>query len=190
VQAGTVEDDTLTDGIYTGSRVWLLGNTTGNYQVDVIPAEEEDQPDTRQLDTETDGDSAAGFLVSYSTSGEFGQAIALNDADDLSVENFTSLIAFDGDLIAAGSSDGKFDENQDAGSGERLILARAKTSKDEEEPVIWRSQSDVSNTRIVGLANNRDTEITALVRRENGGTVEWLVQLFSGEGRPLNPVEE
>lgn len=190
VQAGTEEDDTLTDGIYTGSRVWLVGNTIGNYQVDVIPAEEDGQPDTRQLDRETDGSSAAGFLVSYSTSGEFGQAIALNDADDQSTENFTSLIAFDGDLIAAGSSDGAFGDTQSAGSGERLALARAKTAEDEEEPLIWRSQSDVGSTRIVGLANNSDTEITALVRRENGGTVEWLVQLFSGEGRPLNPIKE
>jgi hypothetical protein len=190
VQAGTEEDDTLTDGIYTDSRVWLVGNTTGNYQVEVIPAEEEDQPDTRELATATDGDSTAGFLVSYSTSGEFGQAIALNDADDLSTENFTSLIAFDGDLIAGGSSDGKFDENQDSGSGERLALARAKTDNDEDEPLIWRSQSDVSGSRIVGMANNSDTEITALVRRENGGSVEWLVQLFSGEGRALNPIKE
>ena len=190
VQAGTEEDDTLTDGIYTDSRVWLVGNTLGNYQVEVIPAEEDGQPDTRQLDRKTDGRSAAGFLVSYSTSGEFGQVIALNDAGDQSTENFTSLIAFDGDLVAAGSSEGTFGDTQSAGSGERLALARAKTAEDEEEPLIWRSQSDVGSTRIVGLANNSDTEITALVRRENGGTVEWLVQLFSGEGRPLNPIKE
>ena len=190
VQAGTEEDDTLTDGIYTGSQLWLLGNTIGNYQVDVIPAEEEEQPDTRELALATDGDSVAGFLVSYSTSGEFGQAIALNDEGDLSTENFTSLIAFDGDLIAAGSSDGQFDESQGAGSGERLALARATTDSEGDEPLIWRSQSGVSNTRIVGLANNGDIEITALVRHDNEGSVEWLVQLFSGEGRPLNSIEE
>lgn len=189
VQAGTEEDDLLTDGLYTSSQVWLLGNTIGEYQVDVTPAEEEAQSGTRQLDTATEGDSPAGFLVSYSSTGEFGQAIALNDPDDLSTENFTSLIAFDGDLVAGGSSEGDFDGNQaDSASGERLALVRAKTDQDVEEPLIWRSQLDASGSRIVGLANNRDTEITALVRLEDAGTVEWLVQLFSPEGRSLNPI--
>lgn len=187
-QGGTTAADRLVDAVYLSSRLWLLGNTTGNYQTRVIEAEEDGQPDVTELERETDGVSPAGFLVQYSTTGEFSGAVPLNDPDDSAAEQFEALLSFDGQLVAGGSSDGNFDGVDAGGAGDRLVLARVDPDSEAEEAVIWRTQSGESNTRIRAMDNNRDFEITTLVESETDGSKEWFIQLFSGEGRALNPL--
>lgn len=188
-QRGSDADDVISDVVFSSANVWLLGNSNGEYGVQIIEGENE-TPDKPEL-TREPIDSQAGFLASYNTSGDFNSAVTLNDLADASTEDFQTLLVFDGDLIAGGSSNGRFVEDI-IGGLERMVLARVEASavSEDEDMVTWRFQSEVDYTRVIALANDNGREIVALVRTDdNMGGSTWNLVLFSGQGRQLNVLE-
>ncbi len=199
-QVGSEADDPLTDAIYSSNQMWLLGTTAGNYSLLI------DEEGNRSLKREP-LDSQAGFLLAYTTTGLIRRAYTLNDADDTADDSFDSLMAFAGDMVTSGSTNGGFDGTTDVVTGDQGILARVSLVEDglapeeeaseeeagseeeeesaEEEPYKneWRYQFAEGNSKVIALANYRDDEITALTRIGN----EWQVLVFSPEGKLLSP---
>ena len=190
-QVGTDQDDPLTDGGYEENQMWLLGNSAGAYSAP------EDEDGNRSLERTGLG-SQAGFLLAYTPTGLVNRAYTLNDPDDNATERFESVMAFAGDMIASGATDGVFKAGTINAAGEQGILARVSMVRDDavagagsdSDPAAddqpyrneWRSQLAVGDSEILSLANYRDDEIHALARTGSN----WLVLVFSPEGELLS----
>lgn len=186
-QAGTDGDEEVTDGLYTVSNIWLLGNSDRLYSVNTV----EDGDNTLEVEENLSGSN--GFLLGLSSGGNVNKAYNLIASDSGGKENFAALLEFADNLIAAGSTTGEFVAK--AGSGTRqAVLARldpnaSETIDDEEKQIIselWRVQVPIDDTEILATANYRDDEIVALVRQTVAGDDEWSIILFSAEGVQLN----
>ncbi|GGE70176.1 hypothetical protein GCM10011533_23220 [Streptosporangium jomthongense] len=189
-QRGTEGDEQVVDGFVGGNILWLLGNGASEYAVE-RNAETEDgsvilvsQPNS----------SASGFILGYSTAGDVVRAYNLNDEADSSTEHFLALAGFDGDLVAAGHTDGDFTGTAIASGVNSGIVTRISTlpeadsgsGTDAETGVFrgeWRSQLNTGASRITRLANYRDDEIVALSLQG----AQWKLILFSPEGVLLTP---
>lgn len=187
-QRGTQAGEHVTDGVLAGSTLWLLGNSSSKYTVTQV--ENEDEEASLSL-TSTSTTSESGFVLGYTTSGEFVRAFNLNDEGDASQEQFAALTGFFGDLVAAGSSNGDFTGNAGtSGVGRSVVLERMslvpEPGSDAENSVFqneWRYQLSVGDSEITRLANYRDDEIVALTRKGSA----WELLLFSPEGELLTP---
>lgn len=124
------------------------------------------------------------------------------------METFRSLLLFDGDLIAAGSTTGAFVDGAASGATQAILGRMDPDGKPEEgdrdaDPdegdavaeedtgaeiatELWRVQHLADDAGFRVIANYRDDEIVALFRQTVGGNVQWSVLLFSGEGVKLN----
>lgn len=182
-QVGSEADEPLSDALYDSAAVWLLGNAPGAYSTVT------DDEDTLTL-AYAPLASAAGFILGYSLTGTLEAAFTVNDEDDVSTETFSSLIAFDGDLVAAGHSEGDFSGTGTALSGQpQAILARISRAGagDEDATVLhnpWRYQLPEDGTTVRALGNYRDDEIVALLT----GDGEPRLILLSPEGVLLTPL--
>lgn len=185
-QRGTQAHEKITDGVLAGNTLWLLGNGGNKYS-----ARQPDEDSNGPHLTSERTNSESGFVLGYTTSGEFVRAFNLNDENDNSKEQFAALTGFFGDLIAAGSSDGDFAGIAGpSGGGRSAILERLslvpEPEPDAESSVFrneWRYQLNVGDSEITQLANYRDDEIVALTQK---GSV-WVLLLFSPEGELLTP---
>lgn len=181
-QVGTSGDEQVTDGLYDESGLWLLGNSAGDYSVQSF----EDGED--ELIRSAAG-STAGFLLNYGLSGDIRRAFTLNDPSDNADDILDSVIAFDGDLVVSGSSDGDFTGNAVVSGQRKGIAARvslAESDGDAPGEVFqsdWRTQLVEADSDVVGLGNYRDDEITVLGRKGSN----WEVLVFSPEGLLLTP---
>lgn len=182
-QVGTDQDDPLTDGGYEENQMWLLGNSPGAYSAP------EDEDGTRSLEREA-LDSQAGFLLAYTPTGLVNRAYTLNDPADTAAERFESVMAFAGDMVAGGATDGVFHPDADDATGEQGVLARVSTVRDDSDDESdskpykneWRFQLATGDSEIRALANYRDDEVHALARIGS----DWLVLVFSPEGKLLS----
>lgn len=189
-QSGTDRDEEVTDGIYAEGLVWLLGASATEYSV-----ADEDPENTSLVGTGIN--SQAGFVLGYSSSGEIKRAFTLNDADDTATDSLQALTDFDGDLVAAGSSNGDFSGTVTVTpTGPQAVVARVSLVPDsdksedegegeeEGEDTIqpfqndWRYQLETDNSDILAVGNYRDDEISALARVGS----QWSLLLFSPEG--------
>lgn len=185
-QIGSEADDPLTDAIYEGNQMWLLGTTAGSYRL------LKDEDGNRSLERGP-LNSQAGFLLAYTTTGLIRRAFTLNDGDDQSDDRLTVLLAFDDDMVVSGSTDGGFDGNTAVVDGDQGVLARVSLveedseSDSEEKPHEnkWRYQLPKGDSEIVALANYRDDEIAGLTRIGS----DWLVLVFSPEGQLLSALD-
>ncbi|AHI29964.1 hypothetical protein [Marinobacter similis] len=185
-QVGSEADDPLTDAIYEGNQMWLLGTTAGSYRL------LKDEGGNRSLERGP-LNSQAGFLLAYTTTGLIRRAFTLNDGDDQSDDRLTLLLAFDDDMVVGGSTDGGFDGDTAVVDGDQGVLARVSLveedseSDSEEKPHDneWRYQLPKGDSEIVALANYRDDEIAALTRIGS----DWLVLVFSPEGQLLSALD-
>lgn len=190
-QVGSEDDDPLTDAIYEGNQMWLLGTTAGNYRL------LKDEDGNRSLERGS-LKSQAGFLLAYTTTGLIRRAFTFNDGDDQSDERLSVLLPFDDDMVVGGSTDGGFDGDTTVVNGDQSILARVSLVEDgsdsedsesdsEEKPYKneWRYQLATGDSEIIALANYRDDEIAALTRVGS----DWLVLVFSPEGRLLSALD-
>lgn len=183
-QVGTTGDEPVSNGLYTGSTLWLIGASDGSYSV--LEQDEEDPVLEREALS-----SAAGFLLGYSAVGNVSRAFTLNDEDDQSSEAFLGLADFDGDMVVAGTTNGDFSSGGVVSGMEQGIAARVslvpEPETEEEESEFrnnWRYQLAADDSAIVDLENYRDDEIPALTRVGNN----WYVLLFSPEGELLTPL--
>lgn len=186
-QRGTSGDDTLSAGIYGGNNLWLLGNSDGDYSV-----ESDDGNRTLQR---SQLNSQAGFLLSYTVTGDVTRGFTFNDEDDASTEVLNAVRAYDGDVLVGGKSNGNFSDS-DGNSLDQPILARislAENTGDEEtasedESRQWQRQVSLGNDEgeIISLENYRDDEIVALLKISDATSTKWEVRLFTGEGVPLH----
>ncbi|MGF2734683.1 hypothetical protein [Marinobacter sp. DUT-1] len=184
-QVGTAGNETVVAGLFGGNNLWLLGEGDGKYSV----ATGEDDLQTLVREPLS---SQAGFLLSYSSTGEVSRAFTLNDTADASSEVFHALTGFDGDMVAGGDTNGNFtgaavpSSGQTQGIVSRISLVEP-VATDDSEPAFrneWRYQLAVGDTSVQGLANYRDDEITALVHRGE----DRMILLFSPEGQLLTPL--
>ncbi|HET8801910.1 MAG TPA: Calx-beta domain-containing protein [Marinobacter sp.] len=185
-QRGTEGNEVVNDGLFASANLWLLGNSAGAYSVTTNEDEE------RSLDR-VPTSSGAGFLLGYSTAGQINRAVTLNDPDDASEEALAAITPFFSDLVVAGSTLGDFTGDAMTTGVAQGIVARVSPVPEpdpEAEPESlpfrneWRYQLDAADSAVRALANYRDDEIVAFVRR--GGTFEVLI--FSPEGVLLTPV--
>lgn len=202
-QVGTGADENLVDGFFSSGSVWLIGNGDGDYRVTT----EQGVKVLRRSTT----DSAAGFLFEYTPAGSAMEAYLVNDENDQSAEILSAAMIFDDDLVAAGSTTGSLTDDPDAQSNtleDPAIFRRNRQPRfeededddeendDEEDKTLidepsqeWDQQvplEDPSIGVVEALANYRDDEITALIRRESAAGVIWTLNLFSAEGEPVN----
>ncbi len=180
-QVGTAGDEPVSNGLFQGSTLWLIGASDGAYSV--LEQEEEDPELEREPLSST-----AGFLLGYSSSGLVSRAFSLNDENDQATETLQGLTGFDGDLVVAGSTDGDFASEGVVSGMEQGIVARVSLvpeAKTEGEDTgfrnDWRYQLAVDNSEILALTNYREDEIVALSRTGS----DWYVLLFSPEGQLL-----
>ncbi|MCK0165348.1 hypothetical protein [Marinobacter sp. S6332] len=192
-QRGTEADERITSGVTEGSTLWLLGNGSNEYTVVERQEESEDGDDNADEEetlilTSLPLSSQSGFVLAYTLGGGIVQSFNLNDANDVSSEQFAALSDFYGDLVAAGATDGDFTGSAGASGASSAIVARVsltpEADPDAETPVFrneWRFQWDAADSEIVRLANYRDDEVVALARK--GGN--WVILLLSPEGALL-----
>ena len=215
-QLGTAGDDRIQDALLQGSDLWMTA-APNRY--------------TRTEQTDSDGlvtatltssplDSPAASVLGFSTVGNSQAALTLNDLDDSAVDQFDFLVPFNGELVTAGYTTGRFSEAS-AASGNSPILARLREVVPEPEPdpetddstgegsgddiaveedddtvsppVVapglesrWRVQREL-NARTDGLVQYRGDKLIALIREGADGSETWSLNLFTGEGRLLNP---
>ena len=202
-QVGTDSDENLVDGFYSGARVWLIGNGNGDYTIKT----EEGVKVLRRSFT----NSPAGFLLGYTPAGSALEAYLVNDDDDQSAETLRVAMMFNDDLVAAGSTTGvlggdpaadtntledpaifrrnrqpRFEEDEDEDTENNNAEDKTLIVEPSQE---WSQQIPIADpgTGVVeALANYRDDEITALVKRNGTGGAVWTLNLFSAEGDPLN----
>jgi hypothetical protein len=160
-QVGTAGDEPVSNGLFQGSTLWLIGASDGAYSV--LEQEEEDPELERELLSST-----AGFLLGYSSSGLVSRA-----------------------LVVAGSTDGDFASEGVVSGMEQGIVARVSLVPEAETEGEdtgfrndWRYQLAVDNSEILALTNYREDEIVALSRTGS----DWYVLLFSPEGQLLTPL--
>lgn len=185
-QVGSDGDEAVTDALYTPSNIWLLGNSDRSYSVAI--AQEGDNTLVAESLSGTNG-----FLLGYTPNGNVTKAFSFLSNEGAGKETFTSLLLFDGDLIAGGSTTGGFSEGATSGV-QQPVLGRVDPNGggvESESNVdvaveLWREQAGLNQAEILALANYRDDEIIALIRVAGGTTDDWRVILFSGEGFPLN----
>ncbi|MEX2475210.1 hypothetical protein [Marinobacter sp.] len=192
-QRGTDSDETVTDGLFAFSNIWLLGNSNQRYSV----GRKDDEDNTLESDSLT---HKSGFLLGYSFSGKINKAFSFGSDDRNHPDTFTSLLAFDDGLVAGGWSQGAFAQASENSGTTQPVLGRLDPAKnieaeDDEDgesreieivSELWRVQADMGGAEIRALANYRDDEIVTLVRDEVGGNEEWTILLFSAEGSQLN----
>lgn len=183
-QVGTAGDEPVSNGLFQGSTLWLIGASDGAYSV--LEQEEEDPELEREPLSST-----AGFLLGYSSSGLVSRAFSLNDENDQATETLQGLTGFDGDLVVAGSTDGDFASEGVVSGMEQGIVARVSLVPEAETEGEdtgfrndWRYQLAVDNSEILALTNYREDEIVALSRTGS----DWYVLLFSPEGQLLTPL--
>lgn len=202
-QVGTGADEDLSDGFFSAGSVWLVGNGASDYWVTT----EAGVKVLRRSAT----DSGAGFLFGYTPAGSAMEAYLVNDADDQSLEVLRAAMLFDDDLIAAGSTTGvlsddpvaqtntledpaifrrnrqpRFAEDEDENPDNDDLEAKTLISEPSQQ---WNQQvaiADPGTGVVEALANYRDDEINALIRRNTSAGVIWTLDLFSAEGAPLN----
>lgn len=116
-QVGTAGDEPVSNGLFQGSTLWLIGASDGAYSV--LEQEEEDP----ELEREPLS-SKAGFLLGYSSSGLVSRAFSLNDENDQATEALQGLTGFDGDMVVAGSTNGDFASEGVVSGMEQGIVAR------------------------------------------------------------------
>ncbi len=198
-QVGTDSDENLVDGFYSAARVWLIGNGSSDYTIKT----EEGVKVLRRSPT----NSPAGFLLGYTPAGSALEAYLVNDDEDQSVETLRVAMMFNDDLVAAGSTTGVLVDDSAAATNtlaDPAIFRRNRQPRFEENEDDNTENNDKENKTLIvepsqewnqqiaipdpdtgvveALANYRDDEITALVKRN--GT--WTLNLFSAEGDPLN----
>lgn len=214
-QVGTDGDEVVTDGLYTPSNLWLLGNSDRTYTID-----EQDEANNILVGEPLNGTN--GFILGYSPAGSVNRAFSFGSEDRTGMETFRSLLLFDGDLIAAGSTTGAFVDDAPGGTTQAILGrmdpdgkpeegdsdddpdAETETDPDAETDPgegdgeaeestdtavateLWRAQYLVDDAEYRVIANYRDDEIVALFRQTVGGNAQWSVFLFSGEGVKLN----
>ncbi|RBP28581.1 hypothetical protein DET50_11185 [Marinobacter pelagius] len=184
-QVGTAGDEKVAAGLFSGNNLWLLGESNGDYSVTT-------GEDDLQILAREPLSSQAGFLLSYSATGEVSRAFTLNDTTDASRESFHGLTGFGGDMVAGGETDGNFTGEAITSSGQTQgIVSRISlvepVETDDSEPEFrneWRYQLTTGATSVRRLANYRDDEITALVRSGE----DRMIILFSPEGQLLTPL--
>lgn len=202
-QAGTDANENLVDGFFSVGTVWLVGNGNGDYRVEA----EQGVKVLRQSPT----DSASGFLLGYTPAGSAMEAYLVNDESDQSIELLRAGMIFDNDLIAAGSTTGVLTDDPDAQTNtleDPAIFRRNRQPRFEEDEDDDEENNDLEDkTRIVEpsqqwsrqipvsdpntgtvemLANYRDDEITALIRKDTANGPVWSLNLFNAEGDPIN----
>ena len=205
-QEGTAGDENVLASFRSGATLWLAV-TPDEYIRDVRETSngrQEASLSSRMLN------SVAASILKYSAVGVPQGALTLNDQDDAAADRLASILAFDSDVIAAGSSGGVFDPTRQAPlTGEMAILARVKEKQrlpasegddsDSDEPATgavfapglaeeWRIQPDLGESRVEKLLQYRDDKIISLIRQGLSGNNSWYIVLFSGEGEQLNPV--
>lgn len=184
-QVGTGADEQVSTGLFSNNTLWLLGASDGDYSASA------GEDGSRTLEREQLS-SEAGFLFSYSSTGDLSGAYSLNDNADAASETFEALTEFDGDLVVGGDTDGNFTGATAISSGQlQGIVARVSrsesTTTEDSVPVFrdeWRYQLATDDTTVFRLANYRDDEITALLR---SGT-NWVIILLSPEAELLTPL--
>ncbi|WP_375176824.1 hypothetical protein [Marinobacter mobilis] len=188
-QRGTEADDPLAASVVGDNLIWLLGNSQGRYFAQPVVNADGEETAAKELGRETTA-SQAGYLLRYSLGGVFTGAESLNDVDDVSTETFTEIERFDQAIVVGGFTDGDFIAGGGNPGAERQpVLVGIKetlATTGGESAELWRVQPVQPNSRIVGLANYRNDEITALFEQGSVGSREWGVVLFSGDGRQLN----
>lgn len=200
-QVGTDGDEVVADGLYTPSNLWLLGDSNRNYII-----QEQDEGNNILVGEPLSGTN--GFILGYSSTGSVNRAFSFGSEDRTGMETFRSLLLFDGDLIAAGSTTGAFVDGAASGATQAILGRMDPDGKPEEgdrdaDPdegdavaeedtgaeiatELWRVQHLADDAGFRVIANYRDDEIVALFRQTVGGNVQWSVLLFSGEGVKLN----
>ncbi|TYC63762.1 hypothetical protein FMN52_00615 [Marinobacter sp. BW6] len=183
-QVGTIGDEPVSNGLFKGSTLWLIGSSDGLYSV----LEQEDEDPTLERETLS---STAGFLLGYSSSGIVSRAFSLNDENDQAADTLQGLTGFDGDMVVAGTTTGDFASGSVVSGMEQGIIARVslvpEAETEDEESVFknnWRYQLALDNSEILDLDNYRDDEIPALTRLGS----DSYVLLFSPEGQLLTPL--
>lgn len=199
-QRGSDADDLISSGVYSGGTLWLLGNGDGRYEM----ARDEGVADDSEPFLSRDPlQSTAGFLLGYSTTGGLVAALTLNDMSgetDIADEHYSSLVAFDGDVVVGGLLDNAAglartgvppqpeaspEVPEEETTGEDAPPESTDTA--ENSPIVlWYQWLGVEGTAIQALANYRDDEITSLVTIDTTGGRFWELLIFSGEGRLLN----
>ncbi|MFP3978617.1 hypothetical protein [Marinobacter sp. KMM 10035] len=182
-QRGTDADEQVADGIVEGTTLWLLGNGSNRYTV------EQGDEDSLSLTSQPDS-SLSGFILGYTIEGEIVRSFNLNDENDLSSEQFSTLTGFFGDLIAGGVSDGDFTGSAGTSGSETGIVARISLVPEDEPDAEtaayrneWRFQINAADSNVMKLANYRDDEVVALTRIG----ADWAILLLSPEGTLLTP---
>lgn len=186
-QRGTAGDETLSGGVYGGNNLWLLGNSDGDYSV-----ESDDGNRTLQR---SQLNSQAGFLLSYTVTGDVTRGFTFNDEDDASREVLQAVRDYDGDVLVGGKTNGNFTDS-DGNSLNQPILARISLAENtgdgeaasDDESRQWRRQVSLGGNEgeIITLENYRDDEIVALVKISDATSSRWEVRLFTGEGVSLH----
>lgn len=188
-QRGTEADDRLSAAVTGENLTWLLGNSQGRYFAQPVVNADGEETAARELAREATG-SQAGFLLRYGLGGVFTGAESLNDENDQSTETFTQIERFDTAVVVGGFTDGDFTASGGNPSGESqpilMGIGEKLATESDESAELWRVQPDQANSRVTGLAHYRNDEITALLERGSVGSREWMVVLFSGDGRQLN----
>ena len=196
-QLGTSRNDELGAGLLSGTDIWLaLG--PGGYQRK--NRKNDDGTVTASLNS-VNLNSPAGSVIRYRSPAILDAALTLNDIDDTATDTFSSLVVFDSDIIAGGSTDGQFESGASVGVGTAPILARLRPTSGEDEvpeeagdvklaPGVetqWRTQPTFDGAAVETLAEYRDDKILGLIRQSSVGGDVWNLVLFSGSGRQLNP---
>ncbi|MBU2873930.1 hypothetical protein [Marinobacter salexigens] len=194
-QRGTEADERIANGVAEGSTLWLLGNGSNEYTVVERQEEGEDGDDNGDEEeslilTSQPRSSQSGFVLAYTLGGGIVQSFNLNDANDVSSEQFAALSDFYGDLVVAGATDGDFTDSAGASGASSAIVARVsltpESDPDAETTVFrneWRFQWNAADSEIARLANYRDDEVVALARKGE----DWVILLLSPEGELLTP---
>ncbi|WP_323752271.1 hypothetical protein [Marinobacter sp.] len=177
VQVGADASETLRHGVYGSGLAWMVGDSSGlSYGIKKVEGE------ANELTRSRSQNSQAGFVWGLEDDGAPKYVYQVNDYADTSKETLTQSLLFDGDIVLAGNTDGRLDEDSASATDNDGFLARL-SSQDDLDSRNWGSQIP-RDMMFLDLVNYRDDEVMALV--DVAGVRQLLV--FSPEGRLLTPI--
>lgn len=199
-QRGTAANDNVLDALLIQGQIWLSVAPDRYERYETLNENNLLEAELRTSPL----NSPASSVINYSAPDTLLGAVTLNDVDDMALDELSTMIAFDSDIIAAGVTGGRFGADASAPGGTTNgVFARVGRldanddgNKDQNEPsdpvlapglkVEERLQFGVENSRFIALTQYRDDKVFALLRQEAASDTYWHVMLFSGEGRLLN----
>ncbi|WP_166263672.1 hypothetical protein [Marinobacter caseinilyticus] len=199
-QRGTNAEDLVTDALLADGQIWIAVKPDEYRRFGIVSRFSVNDLTLRSQRL----NSAAASILNYSIPAVLSGALTLNDIDDNAQDGFSTVTAFESDIISAGFTEGDFVANDAvASNGSHAIIARVgrqvretpdaeATFSDELVEVpgleeLWRTQSEKPGSRVIALTQYRNEKFIALIEQDQPDGQLWYLSVFSGSGRLLNP---